>query len=42
MPLMMPAADTGIHAICTAHTAAPAAPNKARSMISIRPTPCQL
>jgi hypothetical protein len=39
---MMPVAVTGIQAICTAHTAAPMAPNSSRSTISIRPTPCQL
>ena len=36
---MTPAAQNGIHAICTAHSAAPKAPNKAMSMISIRLTP---
>ena len=42
MPLTMPAAVIGIQSICTAHTVAPMAPNRNRSAISIKPTPCQL
>jgi stearoyl-CoA desaturase (delta-9 desaturase) len=34
------AAVIGIQAICRAHTARPAAPNSARSMIIMMPTPC--
>ena len=39
MPLMMPAAVTGIHAICTAQIVTPAPPNSMKFTISIRPTP---
>ena len=40
MPLMMPAAVTGIQIICTAQIVTPAAPNKATFTIIIKATPC--
>ncbi len=41
MPLMMPAAVTGIHIIWIAQIVAPIGPNSMRFTASIRPTPCQ-